>query len=187
MNDLLAGLLDERCDADRSRYAEERLRAVSASARAGDRRLVGMAEDLAHSRGPAAFEWDPTGTAYLRLGEHRWSAGRFETPTIGGLVSRLPRSSAVAKLRFTVLEGASPLTDIGALQGMAGPDTLFQVASQFNCLESPTPNTIMEVRDYFTDYTQGPRASISGFNSRCETQRSRAGFDRTMSGRVVRP
>ena len=30
-------------------------------------------------------------------------------------------------------------TDIGSLQATAGPGMLFQVASQFNCLEAPGP------------------------------------------------
>jgi hypothetical protein len=60
------------------------------------------------------------------------------------------------------LDGASPATDIGSLQATAGPGTLFQVASQFNCLESPGPY-ITAVADYFNDSTQGPRASISAF------------------------
>jgi hypothetical protein len=61
-----------------------------------------------------------------------------------------------------VFDGASPLTDIGALQAMCGRDTLFQVASQFNCLESPGPY-VTRVSDYFHDPTQGPRASVSAF------------------------
>jgi len=61
-----------------------------------------------------------------------------------------------------VLDGVSPATDIGALQAVAPPNSLFQVASQFNCLESPGPY-IAEIADYFHDPTQGPRASISTF------------------------
>jgi hypothetical protein len=65
-------------------------------------------------------------------------------------------------VRLWVLDGASPATDIGSLQATAGPGTLFQVASQFNCLEAPGPS-IVPVASYFSDPTQGPRASISAF------------------------
>jgi hypothetical protein len=61
-----------------------------------------------------------------------------------------------------VLHGAHPLGDIGTLQATAAPGTLFQVASQFNCLEAPDAR-IVPVRDYVKDHTQGPRASVSAF------------------------
>jgi AhpD family alkylhydroperoxidase len=61
-----------------------------------------------------------------------------------------------------VLDGASPATDIGALQATAPAGSLFQVASQFNCLEAPYA-TVTDIADYFHDSTQGPRASISAF------------------------
>jgi hypothetical protein len=69
---------------------------------------------------------------------------------------------ASGQVRLWVLDGASPATDIGSLQATAGPGTLFQVASQFNCLESAGPY-ITPVASYFSDPTQGPRASISAF------------------------
>jgi hypothetical protein len=60
------------------------------------------------------------------------------------------------------LAGDSPATDIGSLQSQAGAGTLFQVASQFNCLEAPW-DELTSVVSYFGDPTQGPRASISAF------------------------
>ena len=39
---------------------------------------------------------------------------------------------------------------------------LFQVASQFNCLEAPG-SFVVPVADYLHDPTQGPRASVSAF------------------------
>src|SRR5262249_38677956 len=65
-------------------------------------------------------------------------------------------------MRLWVFDGASPVTDIGSLQGTADEGSLFQVASQFNCLESPG-DYVTEVANYFGDSTQGPRASISAF------------------------
>jgi len=71
-------------------------------------------------------------------------------------------ATSSARARLWVLDGTHPLTDIGSLQAWAPAGSLFQVASQFNCLESPGPY-LMEVADYFLDPTQGPRASISAF------------------------
>ncbi|HET7501498.1 MAG TPA: hypothetical protein VFK02_10860, partial [Kofleriaceae bacterium] len=67
-----------------------------------------------------------------------------------------------ARRRLWIFDGASPATDIGALQATAAPGSLFQVASQFNCLEAPGA-FVVPVADYFHDSTQGPRASISAF------------------------
>ena len=65
-------------------------------------------------------------------------------------------------MRLWGLEGVSPATDIGSLQATTGPGTLFQVASQCNCLESPGPY-VTPVAHSFRDPTQGPRASISAY------------------------
>lgn len=45
------------------------------------------------------------------------------------------------------------------------PDSLFQVASQFNCLEFPNAHTIPEhgVEQYKNDHTQGPTACLACF------------------------
>jgi hypothetical protein len=80
----------------------------------------------------------------------------------GAIEARRRAGEPAAHLRFSVLLGSSPATDIGALQASAPPGSLFQVASQFNCLESPGP-FVVPVTDYFHDPTQGPRASISAF------------------------
>lgn len=61
-----------------------------------------------------------------------------------------------------MLDGAGQATDVGGLQATAPPGSLFQAASQLNCLGSPGPY-ITPVTEYFHDYTQGPRASISAF------------------------
>jgi hypothetical protein len=67
-----------------------------------------------------------------------------------------------ARPRLFALIGTDPATDIGALQATASPGSLFQVASQFNCLEAPDAMLVPVFR-YFRDPTQGPRASISAF------------------------
>ncbi|MGC5627400.1 hypothetical protein ACPYO6_04000 [Georgenia sp. Z1344] len=158
-------------DADR-REAE---RLVAAS-RQGDatpgraRALVGAAEAAARAGG--ALVGDPAGGYDLVVGERTYRAGRFSTPTIGELRRRAVdagESGATARSGergsspvLSVLHGGGTTADIGALQAFAAGGTLFQVASQFNCLESPGPS-LVPVADYLSDPTQGPRASIGAF------------------------
>jgi len=52
-----------------------------------------------------------------------------------------------AKARLWLFHGVSPMKDIGALQATSGDGTLFQVASQFNCLEATGPH-VSRVADY---------------------------------------
>ena len=141
------------------------IEAVSASAGAGDRGQVARIEAVVRARPGAALHFDAEGTGSLRIGDACFAAGRFETISIGALRRRAAESRAGAsggRVRLWVLDGVSPATDIGSLQAAAGPGTLFQVASQFNCLESPGPY-VTPVANYFSDPTQGPRASVSAF------------------------
>ncbi len=114
------------------------------------------------------FTFDGDGQATLVAAGHAFAAGRFTTPQIGELRARVGRRADAhlkgghGRLLLSVLRGAHPLSDIGTLQATAAPRTLFQVASQFNCLEAPGPQ-LVPVRDYVHDYTQGPRASVSAF------------------------
>lgn len=112
----------------------------------------------------SCFAFGEDGEATLAAAGSTFAAGRFTTPTIGELSSRLAARSrnSGGRLVLSVLHGAHPLTDIGTLQATAPSGTLFQVASQFNCLEAPGPH-IVPVRAYLNDNTQGPRASISAF------------------------
>jgi len=107
------------------------------------------------------FTFAETGEATLTAAGRTFAAGKFSTPTIGELRSRLATRPG-GRLVLSVLHGAHPLTDIGTLQATAPPGTLFQVASQFNCLEAPGSH-IVPVRNYLSDNTQGPRASVSAF------------------------
>jgi hypothetical protein len=109
-----------------------------------------------------AFAWDADGVGRFIVSGRSYRAGRFTTPSIGELEARVRRRTTTGDLTFSVVVGDHALTDIGALQAMAGPGTLFQVASQFNCLEAPGP-TIVPIADYVSDNTQGPRASVSAF------------------------
>jgi hypothetical protein len=143
------------------------LRALITSRVRLDRTLVDRVEVEVQRDPEAHIRFDDTGLATLLGAGRTFQAGRFETPRLGELRRRAveARSAAgepAARLRFCVLDGASPATDIGALQANAPPDSLFQVASQFNCLESPGPY-VSNVASYFYDPTRGPRASISAF------------------------
>ena len=133
------------------------------SAGRGNPELVEVAERAVHAAPTEAFSFDADGFATLRVGEHSWHAGRFETPSIAELRRRAREAGGTGgRLRLWVLDGAHPATDIGGLQATAAQGSLFQVASQFNCLESPGPY-VTPVAQYFHDRTQGPRASISAF------------------------
>lgn len=125
----------------------------------GDRNLVGKLEDAVAADPTGCFHFDGHGRARLRVAGHDLAAGRFACAALGSLRGQ---SAEGAKLRLWVLEGTGAATDIGALQAVAPPNSLFQVASQFNCLESPGPR-LARVQDYFFDPTQGPRASISAY------------------------
>jgi hypothetical protein len=111
----------------------------------------------------SALSFDADGGAMLKADDHRYGAGRFAVRSIRQLRAEAHAHGVTGhKARLSVLVGQDPMTDIGALQATAAPSTLFQVASQFNCLEAPGPG-IVPVADYFGDSTQGPRASISAF------------------------
>src|SRR5262245_40194164 len=116
--------------------------AVEASAGAGDRGQVGAIEASVRTDPEASFLFNAAGAGTLRTADASFPAGRFATPSIGALRERSVAArtgDAGGRVRLWVLEGTSPATDIGSLQATAGPGTLFQVASQFNCLESPGP------------------------------------------------
>lgn len=119
-----------------------------------DRAVVARAEEQVAADPTSAFDYDSQGNATL-LGQY--AAGRFRCAPL-----RAMEAPGGGRLRLWVVVGASYLTDIGALQALAPPGSLFQVASQFNCLESPGPY-LVKVSRYFSDPTQGPRASISTF------------------------
>jgi hypothetical protein len=140
-------------------------KAVRTSARGGNRGQVVEAEEVVLGNPGGAFTFDSTGAATLTTAECSWHAGRFEVVSIRELRERVRRRAeggARAQVRLWVFDGASPVTDIGSLQATNGNGTLFQVASQFNCLESQG-RYVTSVANYFSDATQGPRASISAF------------------------
>jgi hypothetical protein len=145
---------------------DRHLQEVLATRGRGDRAQVARAEAEVSSEPKSCILLDSIGEATVRAAGRAWQGGRFETPTIAELWRRVraPHKSTAtpARLVLWLIDGVSPIIDIGALQAFAPHGSLFQVASQFNCLESPTP-TLVPIVDYFRDSTQGPRASISAF------------------------
>ncbi|MFO0592708.1 MAG: hypothetical protein U0441_34510 [Polyangiaceae bacterium] len=145
--------------------------AVRASAKRGDRSLVRQAEAAVRAD-PGVFSFDASGHATLKAAGHAWSAGRFEAASLGDLRARTKarkerlfaekKPASPPRARLFLVDGQGPATDIGAMQASAGDASLFQVASQYNCLESPGP-FITPVERYLSDPTQGPRASVSAF------------------------
>lgn len=137
---------------------------VAVSRGKGDRNLVASAEQAVAAAPTDAFSFDAEGTATLRVAGKAFSGGRFAPRSILSLREAVAQkaSGQPTSVRFSVIEGEDPITDIGALQAMAPTSTLFQAASQFNCLESPGPY-LTRVTSYLSDPTQGPRASISAF------------------------
>jgi hypothetical protein len=137
---------------------------VTASRGKGDRALVARAERAVAAEPSTAISVDGEGWATVTAAGRTFSGGRFALRSIREL-----RESVATKatgtpgtVTLSVIEGDDPVTDIGALQAQAPASTLFQAASQFNCLESPGPY-LVDVASYLSDPTQGPRASISAF------------------------
>ena len=162
------GFLDMAADpAAENDLRQATARHVAALRAAGrvDRAIVGRTEQAVAADPTRAFAFAPGGHATLTAAGHSWPAGQFETPSLGELRTRAADAGrAGGSARLWVLDGAGPATDIGALQATTAGRPLFQVASQFNCLESPGPY-LARVADYFSDYTQGPRASVSAFTA----------------------
>lgn len=98
------------------------------------------------------------GTRLTSLANHRtFNVGSFATPSLSELRSRT-QIGAGRQLRVAELVG-----DVVSLhQDVANENAVFQVASQFNCLEMAAPHIIPEdgVGIYQNDWTQGPACSI---------------------------
>lgn len=128
--------------------------------------LLAAVEQQVKAAPSACFTLGGDGAATLHVKGAAYHAGRFEVPTIATLEQRIrqarPTKSAPGRIRLSILRGTGPETDIGALQAVAPAGTLFQVASQFNCLEAMGAQ-LAAIREYPHDATQGPRASVSAF------------------------
>jgi hypothetical protein len=137
---------------------------VAASRGRGDRSLVARVEQCVAASPTTTISFDGIGAATIQAAGRTFSGGRFALRTLDALKEAVATRSVLESVavKLSVIEGDDPVTDIGALQAMAHESTLFQVASQFNCLESPGPY-LVKVGAYLSDPTQGPRASVSAF------------------------
>jgi hypothetical protein len=171
MLDLLhAASADHRDSASLARLIEgidRQLGAVLASKGRGDPEQVARAEAEVSADPARCIRLNDHNLATVYAAGRAYQGGLFEVPTLSELRARAQKARERAgrpraRCSLWVFDGASPLTDIGALQATAPPGTLFQVASQFNCLEAPG-SYVAPVAEYFSDPTQGPRASISAF------------------------
>lgn len=161
----LEGVLSAPSQREVAAISRDHLQSLLASAHRGDRGLVARAETVVAAHPEGAFVQARDGSWRLEIGDKSWSAGSFEVPTLADLKDRCRESpERRGRLVFSILDGASPLTDIGGLQATSPRNALFQVASQFNCLESPGPY-LVPVSQYFSDATQGPRAAVGAFPS----------------------
>jgi hypothetical protein len=161
IEEVLHQAADPVAERDLRQAVTEHVRKLKAAAGSRDREsVVEEAERVVRANPERAFAFDAPGVATLTAGGGTWCAGRFETPSIEELRARVRAGRGVARL--WVFEGRSPATDIGGLQATTDNQPLFQVASQFNCLEAPRP-TVVPVAYYFADPTQGPRAAVSAF------------------------
>ncbi len=146
-----------------------RLHPLSALGTGQDNGLVAVVEAEVRESPREHIRFDATGLATVEAAGRTFKGGRFETPRLGELRLRAEKAkagktgSAGGKLRFFVLVGRSPATEIGMLLGTAPDSSLFQVASQFNCLEAPDENAITDIARYIHDSTHGPRAAWSAF------------------------
>jgi hypothetical protein len=146
---------------------DDHLRAAIAARGGGDVASVARVEAEVAADPARTIRFDATGAATVTAAGRSYQAGRFEVLRLcelrgRALVTRARAGRPTVRPRLWICDGASPATDIGALQASAAPGSLFQVASQFNCLESPG-SFLTPVADYLHDPTQGPRASVSAF------------------------
>jgi len=94
----------------------------------------------------------------------RYYVGPFETPSLCELRTRLCEEMANLSDRN---DGISFQNIVGEARKLhldpASEGAVFQVASQFNCLEMPHPGVTPEdgVSDYFYDATQGPACALA--------------------------
>lgn len=136
---------------------------VRATLGSGQLAAIGEAEREVAADPGHAIRFDSGGAATVVVGDVTYAAGRFTTPTLAELRRAAAQvSSRGGPITLTVFDGSDLLTDIGALQAWAATDTTFQVASQFNALESPGPD-VRPVVEYVHDPTQGPRAAVGAF------------------------
>jgi hypothetical protein len=89
-----------------------------------------------------------------------YKCGLLETPSLGELRNRV-FNSKIPNRTISVKEVVSDVQTLHCDKSNSG--SLFQVASQFNLLEMPSPQITPEqgVGDYENDHTQGPACAVA--------------------------
>ena len=110
------------------------------------------------------FHYDHSTNVLSCINGKQVQCGKFVPAHVGELVSAAKQKIAehgLSKEGSRALKMSVSLGDVSALQEN-NPYCTFQVASQFNCLEFPSYNTVPEegITVYQSDRTQGPACSI---------------------------
>lgn len=94
-------------------------------------------------------------------------AGRFETPNVATLRSRVTSSSSASPSTCSSTSTISVENIVGNVAALHkdthNEGSVFQAASQFNCLEMVSPSVRLEegIGIYESDNTQGPKCAIA--------------------------
>ena len=127
------------------------------------RNLFGFTEStLEGTRREFTIEEAPGDTLLLRSKKNNkaYNVGNFSTPSLGELQAR---AGSLARGRG-LIRVTTAVNDVSVYHGLPeNKHATFQVASQFNCLEFPSPRVTPEegVTGYIGDRTQGPACSIA--------------------------
>ena len=97
-------------------------------------------------------------TLISRANGNHFQAGKFDTPSIAELRSKVVSAPGASSIKHEIVDDALLLH--------ADPGNsldVFQVASQFNALEFPSPDSTPEdgITNYAYDATQGPACSLA--------------------------
>jgi len=113
---------------------------------------------------PATPENNFQGTITSKANNRIFSVGKFSTPSLGELRARVLSRDGPGDGQVRLRRHHTAVRDIYEFhqrEDMTG--AVFQVASQFNCLEFPSPHHIPEhgITNYASDLTQGPACSLA--------------------------
>lgn len=98
IEELLQGALDPGAEPDLRRLVSKHVRVLEQTRCSDDGGLVSDAEGHVSGDPDTAFVFDSSGVATLTLDEASWSAGRFETLSIGELRARISRGGGESRL-----------------------------------------------------------------------------------------
>ena len=125
--------------------------------------LWGFKEGNSYSQNAAKFKMDGDTLVCESSPHPRQHVGKFETPTLAELRSRVPSAAAASSSGLTFENLATPAGVVGLILDPANAGGVFQAASQFNCLEmiGPGISPRQGVARYASDPTQGPKCALA--------------------------